>query len=120
MLDLSLVDSIHGVVEAHVHRTAGAGLRRVLGELLHLWGAEAGERRFLTKPPSVAADATGEQLLGYFGNTRTRNIGYPNYRVFFFSSNFRVSVFKTRNLKNPNYPTRIFRVTRLPSHSHLA
>jgi len=60
-----------------------------------------------------------DEFLGYFWytRTRTRNIGYPNCQVFIFQGNFRVLVFETRNLKNWNYPIRIFRATRLPSHT---
>jgi hypothetical protein len=39
----------------------------------------------------------------------------PNFRFLFFD-NFRVAILKTRNFKNPNYPTRNFRVTQMPTH----
>jgi len=115
----------HGVVKALDHRTAGACQRHVLGELRRLSiGGEgrcwismrqypASRRRHHEHIPVV------DEFLGYFWytRTRTRNIGYPNCRVFIFLGNFRVLVFETRNLKNWNYPIRIFRATRLPSHT---
>ena len=51
-----------------------------------------------------------------FTRTRTRIFGYPKCRVFIISDKFRVTVFKTRNFKNPKNPTRNFRVTRMPTH----
>ena len=58
-------------------------------------------------------------FIGYFGQTRTRTrtFGYPKCRVLIFQSKFRVVFLKTRISENPKYPTRIFRVTRTPSHS---
>ena len=38
----------------------------------------------------------------------TQNVGF---------SLFRVTIFKTRNFKNPKEPTRNFRVTRMPTHT---
>ena len=70
---------------------------------------------FLTTLPSVAANI-GE-LVGYFGDTRTQIFGYPNCQVLLFSGNFRVAILKIRNSKNPNYSTRIFRVTRMPTQT---
>ena len=40
----------------------------------------------------------------------------PKCRVLIIFNKFRVVFFKTRNFKNPNNPTRNFRVTRMPSH----
>jgi hypothetical protein len=52
-----------------------------------------------------------------FTRTRARIFGYPKCRVFIISDKFRVTVFKTRNFKNPKNPTRNFRVTRMPTHT---
>jgi hypothetical protein len=56
----------------------------------------------------------------YSTNSDRVNRDYPNLNSNFwvpkFSGTrlFQVVVFKTRILKNPNYPTRFFRVTRMP------
>jgi hypothetical protein len=53
---------------------------------------------------------------GYFGETRTRTriFGYQSFGYPLISGILRVTVLKTRILENPNYPTRIYRVTRMP------
>jgi hypothetical protein len=51
---------------------------------------------------------------GYKGYYRTQNIGYPKIRVMLFWDKHRVALLKTRIYKNLNYPTPIFRVTRMP------
>jgi len=53
---------------------------------------------------------------GYIGytRTRTRNCGYPKLRVLFFRGCYRVVLFITQISQNPNYLTRIIRVTRTP------
>jgi hypothetical protein len=53
-------------------------------------------------------------ILRIKGTAQTRNIGYPKNRVMLFWDKHRVALLKTRISKNLNYPTRIFRVTRMP------
>jgi hypothetical protein len=51
-------------------------------------------------------------ISGISGKTRTRIIGYSKFRVMFFRKKNQVAIFNTRIF---NYPTRIFRVIRMPS-----
>jgi hypothetical protein len=50
-------------------------------------------------------------------DTRTRSVGYPNFRVLYYPAQIRVTLSKTRTLNYPNNPTRNFRVTRMPRPS---
>jgi hypothetical protein len=52
----------------------------------------------------------------YFGETRTRTriFGYQSFGYPLISGILQVTDLKTRILENPNYPTRIYRVTRMP------
>jgi hypothetical protein len=50
-------------------------------------------------------------------DTRTRSVGYPNFRVLYYPAQIRVTLSKTRTFNYPNNPTRNFRVTRMPRPS---